>query len=108
VAEWCTEGIWGQKDSARVLGYEETTRSGLWGACLLTCAKKAFSQYSRSVRTRAIRSGATVLIAEEINTVHKTGMRFTKMPVEILVRAPAMRDGRTRSDAPRAEVPWTC
>lgn len=49
-----------------------------------------------------------VLIAEEMNTVHNTGMRFTKMPVEMLVRAPAMRDGSSRSDAPRAEVPWTC
>ena len=76
-------GLWGQEDSARVLGCEETTRPGMWRACLLTCAKKAFSQYSWSARTRAIRSGATVLITEEINTVHKTGIRFTKMPVEI-------------------------
>lgn len=48
-----------------------------------------------------------MLITDEINTVHKTGMRFTKMPVEMLVSAPAMRDGRTCSDAPSAEVPWT-
>jgi hypothetical protein len=52
---------------------------------------------------RAIRSGATALMPEEINTDHMTGMRFTKMPVEKLVRAPATREGRIRSDAPSAE-----
>lgn len=75
---------------------------------LITCAKKAFFQYSWSVGIRAIKTGATVLMAEEIKTAHKTGMRFTKIPVEMLVRAPAMRDGSTRREAPRAEVPWTC
>lgn len=72
---------------------------------LLTCAKKASYQYGHSGRMRAIRSGATALIPEETNTAHMTGMRFTKMPVERLVRAPAIREGRIRSDAPSAEWP---
>lgn len=44
-----------------------------------------------------------VLFAKDINTVHTTGMQLTKMPVEILVRAPAMRDGGTRGEALRAK-----
>lgn len=72
---------------------------------LLTCAKKALYQYGHSGWTRAIRSGATALIPDEMNTTHMTGMRFTNMPVEMLVRAPAMREGRICSDAPSAEWP---
>jgi hypothetical protein len=74
---------------------------------LLTCAKNASYQYGHSGFIRAMRSGAIALAPEEISTVHMTGMRFTKMPVERLVKAPAMRDGRIRSDAPSAEFSWT-
>lgn len=95
--KWCRENYGDMK-----------TGTWTWRACSLTCAKKAFSQYSWSVRTRAIRSGATVLITDAINSIHRTGMRCTKMPVAILVSVPAMRDGTTCSDALRAEVPWTC
>lgn len=48
---------------------------------------------------KAIISGPMALIPEEINTVHMTGMRFTKTPVERLVNAPAMREGRICNDA---------
>lgn len=41
---------------------------------------KAFSQYSWSVWTRVIRRDAAVLIAKEINTTHKTGTQFAKVP----------------------------
>lgn len=75
---------------------------------LLTCAKKAFFQYVSSTLITAISSGATVLIVDEINNIHSTGMRCTKRPVQILVRAPATREGTTCSDAVVAELPCTC
>lgn len=53
----------------------------------------------------ANRSGATVLITAEINSIHRTGIRCTKTPVATLVSAPATRDGTTCSDAMRAEAP---
>lgn len=52
---------------------------------------------------RAMRSGATALIVEEMSTDHMTGMRFTKMPVDMLVNAPEIRDGRICSDACSAD-----
>lgn len=55
----------------------------------------------------AMRSGAMAHNPEEISTTHSTGMRLTKTPVERFSRAPTMREGRMRSDAPSAELPWT-
>lgn len=60
---------------------------------------KAFSQYTWSVRTRAIKSGATALNAHETSTVHSTDTRFTKNPVEMFMRLPEIRDGSTRNEA---------
>ena len=74
---------------------------------LHTCAMKASYQYGHSGRMMAMRSGATAHKPEEISTTHKTGIRFTKMPVERLSRAPTIREGRMRSDAPSADLPWT-
>lgn len=69
----------------------------------LTCAKKASYQYGHSGWMRAMRSGATALMVEEMSTDHITGIRFTKMPVDILVNAPEMSDGRICSEACSAE-----
>lgn len=74
---------------------------------LLTCAKKAAYQYGHSGLMMAIKSGPTELRVDDINTAHITGMRFTKIPVDKLVRAPAMSEGRICSDALSAEWPWT-
>lgn len=103
----CHQGF-GSGQQQDVRPSEGCFHGGLRKAALrteLTCAKKAFSQYVWSTRTRAIRSGAAVLSTEEARTVHRTDMRLTKTPVERFTRAPARREGRTRREAPSAEVP---
>lgn len=55
---------------------------------------------------RAMRSGATVLRVEEMSTDHMTGIRFTKIPVDMLVSAPEIRDGRICNEACSAD--WLC
>lgn len=51
-----------------------------------------------------MRSGATALMVEEMSTDHMTGIRFTKMPVDMLVNAPEMSDGRICSEACSADL----
>ena len=55
----------------------------------------------------AMISGATVPRTAVTRTDQTTGTRFTKSPVERLIRAPAMSEGRILNDAPSAEVLWT-
>lgn len=59
------------------------------------CATKAFSQYTWSVRTRAINKAETVLTIVVMRTVQNTGMRLTNMPVRMLVIIPATKEGST-------------
>lgn len=55
-----------------------------------------------------MRSGATVLRVEEMSTDHMTGIRFTKIPVDMLVNAPEISDGRICSEACSADLLCTC
>ena len=72
---------------------------------LLTCAKNAIYQYGHSGSITAMSNGEMVDRPDETSTIHMTGVRFTKYPVETLVMTAMTRAGRIRTDAPSAEKP---
>lgn len=75
------------------------------GRGFLTCAKKAMYQYGHLGLITAMSSGEMVDRPDEASTIHMTGVRFTKYPVETLVMTAITRAGRIRTDAPSADKP---